>query len=105
MRRVTMKPHSIRIPEGWGVLDMRAEGTALPQDAIRNGIACTPANWCDIYGRAVYRDGRGNEFCVERRPAGGSLPVSYVYLVRPVETEDDAEQEPFLHTLEEAAYA
>ncbi len=101
-----MTPHStIRIPEGWGVLDMRDEGAALSQEAISESIACDPANWRDVFGRAVYRDKRGNEFCVERRPAGGSLPVSYVYLVRPVETEEDAEQEPFLHTLEEVPYA
>ena len=96
---------AIRISEGWSVLDLRHDGEALPQDAIRNGIACVPANWRDIYARLVYRDERGHEFCVERRPAGGSLPVSYVYLVRPVETEEDVEQEPFLHTLEEAVYA
>jgi hypothetical protein len=99
-----MKPHSIRIPEGWGFLDMRDEGTAIPQDAIRNGIDCTSANWRDIYGRLVYRDERGNEFCVERRH-GGLYPC--IYLVQPVETEEDAEQEPFTHTLDEmeAAYA
>lgn len=100
-------PSCIRIPEGWGVLDLRHDGEALPQEAIRNGIACTPANWRDVFGRPVYRDERGNEFCVERRPAGGSLHVSYVYLVSPVETKEDAEQEPFTHTLDEmeAAYA
>ena len=98
---------NIRIPKGWGFLDMRDEGTALPQDAFREAIMATPANWRDVFGRAVYRDERGNEFCVERRPAGGSLPVSYVYLVHPVETEEDAEQEPFTHTLDEmeAVYA
>ena len=101
-----MKPHStIRIPEGWGVLDLRHDGEALPPDAIREAIEATPANWRDIFGRAVYRDERGHEFCVERRHAGGSLHVSYAYLVCPVETEEDAEQEPFLHTLEEAVYA
>ena len=98
---------SIRIPEGWGVLDMRDEDAALPQEALREAIMATPANWRDIYGRAVYRDQHGCEFCVERRPAGGSLPVSYVYLVHPVETEEDDEQEPFVHTLDEMepAYA
>jgi len=99
-----MKPHSnIRIPEGWDALDLRHDGEALPQDAIRNGIACVPANWRDIYGRLVYRDERGNEFCVERRY--GLYPC--FYLVQPVETEEDAEQEPFTHTLDEmeAAYA
>ena len=102
-----MTPHSIRIPEGWGVLDLRPDGIAFPQEAISESIACAPANWRDVFGRAVYRDKRGNEFCVERRPAGGSLPVSYVYLVSPVETKEDAEQEPFTHTLDEmeAAYA
>jgi hypothetical protein len=100
-----MPQHSIRIPEGWGVFDLRHDDEALPQDAIRDCIDCTSANWRDVFGRAVYRDERGHEFCVERRPAGGSLPVSYVYLVHPVETEEDAVQEPFLHTLEEAVYA
>lgn len=103
-----MKPHStIRIPEGWKALDLRSDGIAFPQEAISGAIACTSANWRDIFGRAVYRDERGNEFCVERRHAGGSLPVSYVHLVRPVETEEDAEQEPFTHTLDEreVAYA
>lgn len=99
---------TMRIPEGCGVLDMRGEGTALPQEALRNGIACTPANWRDVFGRAVYRDERGNEFCVERRagrPSDGRY--AFLYLVQPVETEEDAEQEPFLHTLDEmeAAYA
>lgn len=101
-----MPQHSIRIPEGWGVLDMRDEGTAIPQDAIRNGIACVPANWRDVFGRAVYRDERGHEFCVERRagrPSDGRYAC--IYLVQPVETEEDAEQEPFLHALEEAVYA
>ena len=93
---------TIRIPEGWGVFDMRDEGTALPQEAIRSGIACTPANWRDVFGRAVYRDEHENEFCVERRH-GGLSPC--IYLCHPVETAEDAEREPFLHTLEEAAYA
>lgn len=99
-----MTPHStIRIPEGWGVLDMRDECTALPQEALRSGIACTSANWRDVFGRPVYRDERGNEFCVERRH-GGLYPC--IYLCHPVETEEDAEQEPFTHTLDEmeAAY-
>ena len=98
---------NIRISEGWSVLDLRHDGEALPQEALCSDITCTPANWRDVFGRAVYRDERGNEFCVERRPAGGSLPVSYAYLVRPVETEEDVEQEPFTHTLDEmeAAYA
>lgn len=94
-------PHSIRIPEGWKTLDLRPDGIAFPQDAIRDGIACTPANWRDVFGRAVYRDERGNEFCVERRTGR----YACLYLVHPVETEEDAEQEPFLHTLEEAVYA
>ena len=101
-----MKPHSISIPDGWGVLDMRDEGAALPQEALRSGIVCAPAGWRDVFGRAVYRDERGNEFCVERRagrPSDGRYAC--IYLVHPVETEEDAEQEPFLHTLEEAAYA
>ena len=99
-----MTQHSIRVPEGWGVLDLRHDGEALPQDAIREAIEATPANWRDIYGRLVYRDERGNEFCVERRH-GGLYPC--IYLVKPVETEEDAEQEPFTHTLDEmeAAYA
>ena len=99
-----MPQHSIRIPKGWGVLDMRGEGTALPQDALRGCIDCTPANWRDVFGRAVYRDGRGHGFCVERMH-GGLHPC--IYLVQPVETEEDAEQEPFTHTLDEmeAAYA
>lgn len=99
-------PHSIRIPEGWGVLDLRHDGEALPQDALRSGIACVPANWRDVFGRAVYRDERGNLFAVERRegrPSDGRY--AFLYLVQPVETEEDAEQEPFLHTLEEAVYA
>ena len=101
-----MPQHSIRIPKGWGVLDMRDEGTALPLDALRGCIDCTPANWRDVFGRAVYRDERGNLFAVERR-AGRPSDVRYacIYLVQPVETEEDAEQEPFLHTLEEAVYA
>jgi len=99
---------TIRIPEGWGVLDMRDEGAALPQDAIHSGIACTPAGWRDVFGRPVYRDERGNLFAVERRagrPSDGRY--AFLYLVQPVETEEDAEQEPFLHTLEEveAVYA
>ena len=99
-----MKPHSIRIPKGWDVLDLRDEGTALPQDVIREAIVATPANWRDIYGRAVYRDEWGNEFCVERRQ-GGLYPC--IYLCYPVETAEDAEQEPFTHTLDEmeAVYA
>lgn len=99
-----MPLHSIRIPDGWGVLDLRHDDEALPQEAIRNGIACAPANWRDAFGRAVYRDEQGNGFCVERRH-GGFYPC--IYLVQPVETEDDAEQEPFTHTLDEmeAAYA
>lgn len=94
---------SIRTPEGWGVLDMREEYAALPQDTLCNGIDCARANWRDIYGRAVYRDQRGYEFCVERRD--GLYPC--FYLVQPVETEEDAEQEPFVHTLDEmeSAYA
>jgi len=92
-----MPQHSIRIPDGWGVLDLRHEDEALPQEAIRGCIDCTSANWRDIYGRLVYRDERGNEFCVERRD--GLYPC--FYLVQPVETEEDAEQEPFTHTLDE----
>ena len=92
---------AIRISEGWSVLDLRHDSEALPQEALCSGITCTPANWRDIFGRAVYRDERGNEFCVERRD--GLYPC--FYLVQPVETEEDAEQEPFLHTLEEAVYA
>ena len=103
-----MTPHSIRIPDGWGVLDLRQDGEALPQEALRSGIACDPANWRDVFGRAVYRDKRGNLFAVERRagrPSDGRY--AFLYLVQPVETEEDAEQEPFLHTLDEmeAAYA
>ena len=99
---------SIRIPQGWGVLDMRNEDAALPQDALRNGIDCARANWRDIYDRAVYRDDRGNEFCIERRagrPSDGRYAC--LYLVHPVETEEDDEQEPFVHTLDEMepAYA
>ena len=99
---------NIRIPKGWGFLDMRDEGTALPQDALREAIVAAPANWRDIFGRAVYRDERGNEFCIERRagrPSDGRY--AFLYLVQPVETEEDAEQEPFAHTLDEmeAAYA
>ena len=98
-----MKPHSIiRIPEGWKALDLRSDGIAFPQEAISGAIVCTSANWRDIFGRAVYRDERGNEFCVERRH-GGLYPC--IYLCHPVETAEDVEQEPFLHTLEEAAYA
>ena len=94
---------SIRIPEGWDVLDLRSYGIAFLQDAIRNGIVCTPVNWRDVFGRAVYRDERGNDFCVERRD--GLYPC--LYLVHPVETEEDAEQEPFTHTIDEMepAYA
>ena len=100
-------PSCIRIPEDWKALDLRPDGIALPQEAISESIACTPANWRDAFGRAVYRDERGTLFAVERKPAGGSLPVSYIYLVSPVETEEDAEQEPFVHTLDEmeVAYA
>jgi len=99
-----MKPHSIRIPDGWDALDLRPYGIAFLQDALCGGITCTPANWRDVFGRAVYRDGRGNGFCVERRH-GGLYPC--IYLVQPVETEEDAEQEPFTHTLDEmeVAYA
>jgi hypothetical protein len=89
---------SIRIPEGWGTIDMRDEDVALPQEALRNSIACTPANWRDIYGRAVYRDERGNLFALERRegrPSDGRYAC--VYLVHPVETEEDEEHEPFIH--------
>ena len=99
---------TIRIPEGWGVLDMRDECTALPQEALRSGITCAPANWRDVFGRPVYRDERGNLFAVERRegrPSDGRY--AFLYLVQPVEAEEDAEQEPFAHTLDEmeAAYA
>lgn len=94
-------PHSIRIPEGWKALDLRPDGIAFPQDAIRDCITCASANWRDVFGRAVYRDEHGHEFCVERR--AGRWPC--LYLVHPVETEEDAEQEPFLHALEEAVYA
>ena len=100
-----MQPRShIRIPEGWGVLDLRPDDEAIPQTSFYDVIACSPANWRDIYGRPVYRDERGSEFCVERRH-GGLYPC--IYLVTPVETEEDAEQEPFTHTLDEmeAAYA
>ena len=93
-----MKPHSIRIPEGWSVLDLRHDGEAIPQEALRNGINCNPANWRDVFGRAVYRDERGNEFCVERRH-GGLYPC--IYLCHPVETAENAEQEPFTHALDE----
>lgn len=94
----------IRIPKGWDVLDLRHDGEALPQEDIRGCIDCTSANWRDAFGRAVYRDERGNEFCVERRH-GGLYPC--IYLCHPVETAEDAEQEPFTHTLDEmeAAYA
>lgn len=100
-----MLPHSpIRIPEGYQVLDLRPDGIALPQTSFYDVIACIPSNWRDLYGRAVYSDERGNEFCVERRH-GGLYPC--IYLVHPVETEEDAEQEPFVHTLDEmeVAYA
>ena len=100
-----MKPHSIiRIPEGWKALDLRSDGIAFPQEAISGAIACTSANWRDIFGRAVYRDEQGNGFCVERRH-GGLYPC--IYLCHPVETAEDAEQEPFTHTLDEmeATYA
>ena len=93
---------SIRIPEGWGTLDMRDEDVALPQEALREAIMATPANWRDVFGRAVYRDENGNEFCIERRagrPSDGRYAC--LYLVRPVETEEDAEREPFIHTLDE----
>ena len=98
----------IRIPEGWNILDLRHDGEAIPQEALRNGINCAPANWRDIYGRPVYRDERGNLFALERRagrPSDGRYAC--VYLVSPIETEEDAEQEPFAHTLDEmeAAYA
>lgn len=96
-----MTQHSIRIPEGWKALDLRPDGIAFPQEAISEAIVGTPANWRDVFGRAVYRDERGNPFVLERKPAGGSLPVPFVYLVSPVETEEDAEQEPFTHTLDE----
>jgi hypothetical protein len=87
---------------------MRDESAAIPKDAIRDCIACTSAGWRDVFGRAVYRDGRGNLFAVERRagrPSDGRYAC--IYLVQPVETEEDAEQEPFTHTLDEmeAAYA
>ena len=97
-------PSTIRIPEGWKALDLRPDGVAFPQEAISETIICTPANWRDAFGRAVYRDVHGSEFCVERRH-GGLYPC--IYLVHPVETEEDAEQEPFVHTLDEmgAAYA
>ena len=97
-------PSCIRIPEDWKALDLRSDGIAFPQEAISEAIACTPANWQDVFGRAVYRDERGNEFCVERRH-GGLYPC--IYLCHPVETAEDAEQEPFTHTLDEmeAAYA
>jgi hypothetical protein len=91
----------IRIPEGWKAFDLRPDSTALPQESLQEGIACTPANWRDVYGRAVYRDERGNEFCVERR-AGR---YACLYLIHPVETEEDAEQEPFVHTLDELGVA
>ena len=98
-----MKPHSIiRVPEGWKALDLRPDGTALPQESLQESIACTPANWRDVFGRLVYRDERGREFCVERRH-GGLYPC--LYLVSPVETEEDAEQEPFVHTLDESGVA
>ena len=99
-----MTQHSIRVTEGWGVLDLRHDGEALPPDAIREAIEATPANWRDIYDRLVYRDERGHEFCVERRH-GGLCPC--IYLCHPVETAEDAEQEPFIHTLDEmeTAYA
>ena len=92
---------AIRISEGWSVLDLRHDGEALPQEALCSGIACAPANWRDVFGRTVFRDEHGNEFCIERR--AGRWPC--LYLVHPVETEEDAEQEPFLHALEEAVYA
>lgn len=96
--------NNIRVSEGWVVLDLRHDGEALPQDAISKAIACTSADWRDVFGRPVYRDERGNEFCVERRH-GGLYPC--IYLCHPVETAEDAEQEPFTHTLDEmeATYA
>ena len=101
-------PSLIRIPEGWNVLDLRRDGEALLQEALRNGINCAPANWRDTYGRPVYRDERGNLFALERRtgrPSDGRYAC--IYLVHPVETEEDDELEPFVHTLDEMeeAYA
>jgi len=93
---------TIRVPKGWGVLDMRDEGIAIPQEALRDGIACTSANWRDIYNRPVYSDKRGNLFALERRegrPSDGRY--AYIYLVHPVETEEDEEHEPFIHYKDE----
>ena len=94
-----MQPRSaIRVPDGFMAIDLRPDGTALPQECIRLAIACTPANWRDVYGRAVYVDELGHEFALERRHRG-LYPC--LYLVHPVETEEDDEGELFLHYREE----
>ena len=90
----------IRVPEGTRVLDQRHEGVTLPQESIRKGISCAPANWRDLFDRAIYRDEYGNPFVLEYRQAGGGLPA-YIYVLDPVETEEHAEREPFTHTIDE----
>jgi len=93
---------TIRVPEGHKVYDLRRDGEALPQEALNEGISCEPANWRDLFLRDVYTDDAGNGFCLEYRPACKRLHAC-IYLVHPVQTEEDAENEPFTHTLEEKA--